>query len=418
MDNLELDSDVAPKPRLLKQLNPRSAEVAPGSAGDRDGTGARRETPRRRWTINGDFTTLRPAGVARYAHEVTMALDALILEGHPLGRDLEIDLVVPRPLPESFRLHAIPVRIVAEFDRPRIPQLWVQAQLPWHVRGGLLSFCNLSPVALKRQIACIHDMHTRLMPSSYARGFRWAHRLILPVLGRRAARITTVSELSRSHLVRFGIAREDNIVVTYNGSDHAKKWNAAASTIAVGRSRPYVLCLGRDQDYKNMELLAKLAPRLDAMGLDLVMPGDVDESTVLRYVAELPSNLVLLGRIGDDDFKNALEGALCFLFPSRIEGFGLPAVEAMASGCPVVASTSPCLPEICGDAALFADPESVEAWAQCIRLLMRDAELRDQLVEKGRDKANSYSWRSIAATYLELMVQVDQDTSWSRGADS
>ncbi|WP_394886129.1 glycosyltransferase (plasmid) [Mesorhizobium sp. AaZ16] len=116
------------------------------------------------------------------------------------------------------------------------------------------------------------------------------------------------------------------------------------------RGRPYVLCLGRrDQEYKNMGLLAKLAPLLDGMGLDLWMPGDIDEATLRRHVPEMPSNIVLLGRIADDDFKKALEGALCFLFPSRIEGFGLPAVEAMASGCPVVASTSPCLPEICGD---------------------------------------------------------------------
>lgn len=406
MANLKLDSGFASR-SLLKQLNVRSADLARPPAGDPHGARAGCETSTRRWTINGDFTTLRPAGVARYAREVTMALDALISEGHPLGRDLEIDLVVPRPISEQLSLVAISVRVVPEFNRPRIPQFWVQVQLPWHVPGGLLSFCNLAPVALKRQIACIHDMHTRLMPASYGRGFRWAHRLILPTIGRRAARITTVSELSRSHLVKFGIAPQENIVVTYNGSDHAMRWNAAESTLAVDRGRPYVLCLGRDQEYKNMGLLAKLAPLLDEMGLDLWMPGDVDEATVLRYVPEMPSNIVLLGRIGDDDFKKALEGALCFLFPSRIEGFGLPAVEAMASGCPVVASTSPCLPEICGDSALFADPDNVHVWAESVRLLMLDSALREQLVGRGRARANSYSWRLIAGKYLELMMQVD-----------
>jgi glycosyltransferase involved in cell wall biosynthesis len=409
VENLRLDSDFAPRLRLPKQQSVHSAPVARTLTGDPERTWADRETATRRWTINGDFTTLRPTGVARYAREVTIALDALISEGHPLGRDLEIDLVIPRPISEPLRLDAISVRIVPEFSRPRIPQFWVQAQLPWHVPGGLLSLCNLAPVALKRQIACIHDMHTRLMPSSYGIGFRWAHRVILPVVGRRAARITTVSELSRSHLVKFGIAPQENIVITYNGSDHAKKWNASESTLAVDRGRPYVLCLGRDQEYKNMGLLAKLAPLLDEMGLDLWMPGDVNEATVLRYVAEMPSNIVLLGRIGDDDFKKALENALCFLFPSRIEGFGLPAVEAMASGCPVVASTSPCLPEICGDSALFADPDNVHAWAESVRLLMLDPGWRERLVAKGHARANSYSWRLIAGTYLELMTQVDAD---------
>jgi glycosyltransferase involved in cell wall biosynthesis len=407
--NLRLDSGFAARPRLPKQLNVRSTDLARTLAGDPQGLWVDREAARRRWTINGDFTTLRLTGVARYAREVTMALDALISKGHPLGRDLEIDLVVPRPLSEPLRLDAISVRVVPEFRWPRIPQFWVQAQLPWHVPGGLLSFCNLAPVALKRQIACIHDMHTRLMPSSYGRGFRWAHRLILPPLGRRAARITTVSELSRSHLIKFGIAPQENIVVTYNGSEHAKRWNAARSTLAMDHGRPYALCLGRDHEFKNMGLLAKLAPLLDELGLDLWMAGDVDEATVLRYVPEMPSNIVLLGRIGDDDFKKALEGALCFLFPSRIEGFGLPAVEAMVSGCPVVASTSPCLPEICGDSALFADPDNVHVWAERVRLLMLDPGLRERLVAKGRARADSYSWRLIAEKYLELMMQVDAD---------
>ncbi|UCI21316.1 glycosyltransferase family 4 protein [Mesorhizobium sp. B2-1-8] len=416
MGNSEFEATQSPSSRRLNgrdsgtQLAGSLVEDANYLMGIPELRSADQGAARRRWTINGDFTTLRRNGVARYAREVTMALDALISEGHPLGRDLEMDLVIPRPLTEPLPLKAITARIIPEFNRPRLPQLWVQAQLPWHVPGGLLSFCNLAPVMLSRQIACIHDMHTRLMPLSYPRGFRWAHRLILPALGRRAARITTVSQLARSHLIKFGIAPEENIVVTYNGSDHAKRWDARKSSLAVDRRRPYVLCLGRgDQEYKNLELLARLAPLLDEMGLDLWMPGDVDEATVLRYVAKLPDNIVFLGRIDDDDFKKALEGALCFLFPSRIEGFGLPAVEAMASGCPVIASSSPCLPEICGDSALYVDPEDVHAWAEKVRHLLVTPALREWLVTKGNARASSYSWRWIAWKYLELMVQVDAD---------
>jgi glycosyltransferase involved in cell wall biosynthesis len=363
---------------------------------------------KRRWTINGDFVALQPAGVARYAREVTLALDALVTEGHPLAGNLELDLVVPRQPKEALPLAAIPVRLVAEFNRPRLPQFWVQAQLPRHVPGGLLSFCNLAPVALRRQIACIHDMHPRIVPESYGMLFRWAHRIILPILGKRAAHITTVSQLSRGHLVEFGIAPPEKITVTYNGSDHAARWDAARSTLAGEPDRPYVLCLGRrDQKYKNTELLVRLAPLLDAMGLELWMPGDVDESVIAQHTSQKPDNLRLLGRIGDDDFKKALSGALCFLFPSRIEGFGLPAVEAMAAGCPVVASTSPCLPEVCGNAALYADPDDTEGWADAVRCLQGRADVRGRLIEAGHARALLYSWRGIAETYLELMVRVD-----------
>ncbi|EHK54170.1 glycosyltransferase family 4 protein [Allomesorhizobium alhagi] len=362
----------------------------------------------RRWTLNGDFLGLRPTGVARYASEVTSALDALVAQGHPLARNLRLDVVAPRHPPEALRLQALPVRVVPELRRPRLPQFWVQAQLPRHVPGGLVSFCNLAPVFFRRHIACIHDMHTRLMPESYTRGFRWAHRLILPMLGSRAARITTVSELSRRHLIEFGVATAGKIVVTYNGSDHALRWDAMRSRLSVDPARPYVLCLGRrDQEYKNVGLLVRLAPLLGEMGLDLWMPGDVDETAVRRYAPSKPDNLVLPGRISDDDFKKALMGAVCFLFPSRIEGFGLPAVEAMASGCPVVASTAPCLPEVCGDAALYADPDDLHAWAEIVRLLTVNNDLRNRLVQRGHARAANYSWRAIAETYLELMMEID-----------
>lgn len=359
----------------------------------------------RRWTINGDFLPLAPNGVARYAREVTLALDGLIAEGHALACGLEVDLVAPKA--EPLPLEAIGMRIVSEFDRPRLPQFWVQAQLPWHVRGGLLSFCNLAPVAVKRQIVCIHDLHTRHMPESYGAGFRLAHRVILPLLGRRVERITTVSQLSRRHLIEYRVAPEDKITVTYNGSDHVDRWDTTRSGLKVRPKQAYVLCLGRAQKYKNVEMLLYLCPLLEAMGVEMWMAGEIDAHQLLEVTSPIPRNLRLLGRISDDDFKKALQGALCFLFPSRIEGFGLPAVEAMRSGCPVVASSSPCLPEICGEAALYADPDDTDAWARAISEIVEKPPLRRQLAEAGRRKAENYSWRGIAEIYLELMAEVD-----------
>jgi glycosyltransferase involved in cell wall biosynthesis len=361
--------------------------------------------PARRWAINGDFLTLRPTGVARYAKEVTAQLDALIAEGHPLTRGLALELIAPRT--PDVPLTAIPTRLVPEFSHPRLPQLWVQLQLPLHVTGGLLSFCNLAPVAVKRHIVCIHDLHTRLMPESYGRLFRWAHRAILPLLGRRAARITTVSALSREHLVQFGIAPHQKIVVTYNGSDHARRWDPDRAQLAMKPARPFVLCLGQPQKYKNVQLLLRLAPLLNQMGLDLWMAGGIDMATLRNESGSVPDNVRLLGRISDDDFAKGLTEALCFLFPSRIEGFGLPVVEAMALGCPVVASTAPCLPEVCGDAALFADPDDVDGWLAAIGRLKDDSALRNRVIRLGRVRASAYSWRAIAERYLALMAEID-----------
>jgi glycosyltransferase involved in cell wall biosynthesis len=246
------------------------------------------------------------------------------------------------------------------------------------------------------------------MPESYGRGFRMAHRLILPWLGRRARYITTVSELSRDHLVRYGLAPADKIVVAYNGADHAGRWDAARSSLDVG-ARPYVLCLGQPQRYKNMELVVKMAPALDAMGLDIAMAGDIGEEALPLNGAGRPGNLRLLGRVSDDDLARLLAGAVCFLFPSRIEGFGLPAIEAMTHGCPVIASTAPCLPEICGEGAVLADPDRPEEWVAAVGQLWRNQPQRQRQIENGRRRAALYSWRAIAETYLGLMARVDDE---------
>jgi glycosyltransferase involved in cell wall biosynthesis len=366
-------------------------------------------TQLRAWSINGDFVTLAQTGVARYAREVTLALDALLAEDHPLAADLDLTLLAPRQ-PCDLPLRRIPTRVIPELTRPRVPQFWVQAQLPRHARGGLLSFCNLAPAFKRRHIACIHDLHTRIVPESYGRLFRLVHRLVLPMLGRQACRIATVSDLSREHLIRHGVAPAGKIVVTYNGSDHALRWNAAASRLQLTGPRPFALCLGRSQRYKNTELMWRLAPALDWLGLDIVIAGDIDRPALASY-GPVPANVRLLGRISDDDFAYTLSRALCLLFPSRIEGFGLPAAEAMALGCPLVASTSPCLPEVCGDAALLADPDDAEAWIAAVRRLLHEPDLRASLIARGLRRAKSFSWRRIAETYLELMAEIDRNES-------
>jgi glycosyltransferase involved in cell wall biosynthesis len=207
-------------------------------------------------------------------------------------------------------------------------------------------------------------------------------------------------------LVRYGLAPADKIVVAYNGADHAARWDAQRSQIILG-PRPYVLCLGQPQRYKNMELVLKMAPSLAALGIDIYMAGGIKEEALPLGEGVRPANLRLLGRVSDDDLARLLEGAICFLFPSRIEGFGLPAVEAMTHGCPVIASTAPCLPEICGEGAVLADPDRPDEWVQAVRLLWQDDQQRRRMIENGRRRAAKYSWRAIAETYLTLMTRVD-----------
>jgi glycosyltransferase involved in cell wall biosynthesis len=279
--------------------------------------------------------------------------------------------------------------------------------LPRHVRGGLVSLCNLAPVTVARQIACIHDLNTRLAPESYGRLFRLAHRAILPALGRRAAAITTVSAFSRSQLARFGIAPEQAITVAPNGADHTARWHRRAMKPTQPGTRPFVLGLGQRQAYKNMAMLAHLCGPLDALGLDLQVVGEVDRAIFAAAGEDMPANLRLLGRVDDERLGELFARALCFVFPSRLEGFGLPAIEAMACGCPVVAADASALPEVCGDAALLVAPDDTPAWVDAIRRLRDQPALRARLAEKGLERSASYTWRRTAEIYLELMARID-----------
>lgn len=361
---------------------------------------------RRRWTINGDFLGLKATGIARFAHEITAALDDLYEEGHPLTRDLDLDVVAPVPGHGARPLRHLTVRVVPEL-RPRLPQVWVQLQLPRHVPGGLLSFCNLAPIMVDRHIACIHDAQTRSTPESYGLLFRLAHRVILPRLGRRADITTTVSEFSKRNLVALGIAPRDTLVVVHNGSDHARRWRAQEGRGPWRQDRPFVLAMGRNEAHKNMRLVWRLAEPLDRLGIDIVVAGDFDPSRFDGHHGR-PANLRCVGRVSDDELARGFAEALAFLFPSRTEGFGLPAVEAMSCGCPVVASTAPCLPEICGHAALFADCDDVDAWVAAVAGLKDSPVLRQAMVEAGEARAQCYTWRMAALNYLELMLLVDR----------
>lgn len=358
--------------------------------------------PMRKWTINGDFLTLPPNGVARYGREVTCAIDDLLAAAGQLTDGLDISLATPAE-GHDLRLRHIRTVHAPEFRTPRLPQAWVQFQLPQYVQGGLLSFCNLAPVAVARQIVCMHDAHTRIMPESYGGMFRLAHRVIMPALGRRVRAVATVSQHARRQLVALGIAREDKIVVASNGCDHALRWRAARSSRDYRNRRPFVLCIGQNQPYKNMDLIWSIAPALAARGIEVLVAGEGGGPDVLRH----GPNVVPLGRVSDDELAAAMEAALCFVFPTRVEGFGLPAAEAMARGCPVVASTADAVMEICGGAAMHVDPDDPEGWAAAIIRLLDSPFERLAMVAAGRARARLYTWRGVAETWLGMMAAVD-----------
>jgi glycosyltransferase involved in cell wall biosynthesis len=359
----------------------------------------------RHWSINGRFLTQPLSGVQRYAQEITRALDALLAEGHPLAQGLELELLTPPGLVRPLPLDAISTRSAGK----RGGHGWEQLTLPVAPRGGLLSLANTGPVAVRKHIVCIHDVNTRLYPASYSAQFRALYRVLVPALGRSAARVATVSHFSATQLGGFGIAPRRKMAVIPNGHEHALAWEPRHSlTTEKAGGRNTILVIGSPAPHKNVRMLLGMAGQLAEAKLRLAIVGMADPRVFSGAASgfEAP-NVLWLGSVSDNELAALLADCLCLAFPSFTEGFGLPALEAMARGCPVVSTDRASLPEVCGDAVLYASPEDPEAWLAHFRRLTEDEALRAELIEKGHAQAARFRWRKSAELYLKLMARVD-----------
>ena len=360
----------------------------------------------RHWTINSRFLSQPATGVQRYARNVVQAIDALLNETPAAGDGIDIDMIVqgkPLDLPAYTN---IKVRTSALISNGH---LWEQVVLPGYVRGGLLSLCNTGPVAVRQQVVCIHDVNTHRFPQSYSLPFRALYGALLPALGRRSRIVTTVSEYSKAELASVGICALDKIRTVSNGHEHVLGWRPqhnAATHAAAGPDT--IVMIGSAAQHKNIGLILGLAGRLSELGLRIAVVGATDKSVFAKADSlQSAHNVLWLGRVDDDALAALLGDCLCLAFPSFTEGFGLPPLEAMTLGCPVVASNTACMPEICGDAVLYASPSEPDAWLLAFSRLRSDQALWKTLSLRGRERARRYSWRASAASYLALMRHLD-----------
>ena len=351
-------------------------------------------------TINGRFLTQKLTGVQRYCREIIMAMDKL-LQDEDEAKRLRAKIVVPRAGANSLRPQAIEMQPATSL---RGGPLWTQCLLPFFAQGVLLSLGNIGPVLSPRQIVCIHDANIHLAPESYSRAFRFYYRIIQPLLAKTATQVVTVSNFSAQMLAEFKLCELEKITVIPNGHEHVRCWEPARSTFAQGlaNSRPFVFALGSLAKHKNVRILFEIAKELDALGLDLLVAGAPGRFFSPVEFASAP-NVRIIGFVSDDDLAALYRQAFCFAFPSLTEGFGLPALEAMALGCPVIASGCASLPEVCGQAALYADPKSPRAWIEQIQRLHTEQGLSERMRSDGFRQARKFSWTQSAQLYLDII---------------
>jgi glycosyltransferase involved in cell wall biosynthesis len=360
----------------------------------------------RSWAINGRFLTQRMTGVQRYAYEIVMALDGLLAQNRDAAAGLAMRLVVPPGIDATPSLAKI------EIGRTRFGSghVWDQFILPLHAGRGVLSLGNFGPVLARRHIVCIHDANTFILPESYSRSFGLAYRTLLPWVGKRARRVATVSQFSADMLMKYGVCRRDKIFVAPNGHEHVLRWDATRARLPLIGSlkRPYVLLLGSRARHKNIDVVLEQAQALDEAGIDIVVTGGASTIFAAGDKIASRSNIRRTGFVGDDELAALYENALCMVFPSKTEGFGIPPLEAMAKGCPVISSNAASLVEVGGDAVVYADPDDGARWRDAIIGLSANADLRATLAAKGRQRAALFSWTRSAELYLDEILRLQE----------
>lgn len=337
-----------------------------------------------RVVFNGKFLSAKPTGVHRVAIEIINALS-------DLGERPRI--AAPKNQQAAKEICAAEITVTGGLQG----QLWEQLSLPAFAgRRTTVNLCNLSPI-VSPGVVMIHDAQVHLSPQSYSRAFSAYYRLVQPLMGHRAKRVLTVSEYSRQQLARFGVAPLEKIKVIHNGVDHMLRFTpdrSAVDALGLG-ARPYVVALSNTQKHKNIRILfeAFADPRL--ADIDLVLVGSATAADFEALGMTPSRNVLFAGRINDPGLCALMQDAVALAFPSTTEGFGLPPLEAMILGCPAVVAPCGAIPEVCGDAVIYADPDSATDWAAAIEKLSHP-DVRAEFARRGAAQAALFTWKNSA----------------------
>lgn len=355
--------------------------------------------------INGRFLSQKITGVQRYAAEMVKGIDALLAsEQTPASlRDADWQLLRPADGSEDLHLDRIKIRTVGRLSG----HAWDQIDLAGAAAGGrLISLANSGPVFHRDHIVVIHDAQVFRRPDF----FNWRYSTVHRTMGRLLARhadIATVSAFSRRELADVLNLSASSIPVFSNSAEHF-----AATIPDTGvldrlgvRPQKFFLFVGSKTKNKNLAVAIRAVQLLDRPDVPLVIVGGDNSKVFQDNSGDGISGLLLAGRLTDSEIAALYAHASAFVFPSLYEGFGVPPLEAMIFGCPVIASMADAVVETCGDAAAYFRATDAEALKQLMLERLAIGAISDQERRRQQDRVAFYSWQRSAKALLDHLAR-------------
>lgn len=310
-------------------------------------------------------------------------------------------------------------------------QLFMPIQI-WRAKVDCMHFPHFNVPLLYRKpfIVTIHDLIIMRFPTQRAttlgpllyRLKHWAGQIVMKHAIKHSWHILTVSEFSKQDIVEYYQVSPEKITVTYEAADigdSCKQQSTHAILQKYQVREPYLLYVGNAYPHKNLERLIDVVKtwkkQYPQTHWQMVFVGKEDYFYARLkqevWLKDVENDVVFTGFVPDAELPCLYQHARAYVFPSYYEGFGLPPLEAMAYGIPVLAARTSCLPEVLGDAALYFDPDDTSGIIEAIQEILHSDDVRSTLVEKGYRQVKKYSWKSMMEETIQVYEQFQKEQS-------
>lgn len=359
--------------------------------------------------VSGRYLARKVTGVERVANEVLKSLSENFLDESGQyekdGCTLKFKLATEKDAQFDVPSYAAgwEVRRFGNFKG----HAWEQIDLAHLAQDDwVVSLCNTGPLLRRNQAIFFHDAQVYAIPENFDWKFRWWYKALLNIAGRRSRVVFTNSVFSKTELSKHTGIPLEKFNAIHLGCDHMERIAPATPTelLLKLKGQPYVLAVSSASPNKNF---ASVLTALELMGPDAPYCVIVGQkySKIFKETRLDNNRVIEMGYVSDEVLAGLYEHAMCLVYPSFYEGFGLPPLEAMLMGCPVIASNRSSLPEVCGNAALYCDPSNPETIASTILGLMKDPNKVEALRAHSMSHAQAYTWRKCAEQTLKTLVQ-------------